>query len=383
MDDALDQVPSSQAAPLAVALLNYNGDEFVRRCVHSLQRQTVLPQRILYIDNGSRVFDEVSVRAVFGPRFEDRLGVLRIEKNAGYAGGFNAGLSRVMDDATSPGWVMTLSNDTELDPRFFERLLPLLQDRREAAPGKIGMLAPKVRAMDARDVLDGTGLAICLDGMSTARGQNEIDRGQYDRLPDVLAPNGVAALYRVEMLREVGFLDEDFGFYCEDTDLGLRGWLAGWDCRFVPESIVYHQRSSTIGMKNLGKLFAVERNHYWVALKNFPAPLLVLSPFLTVYRFALQAVAVFSRRGQGAVFGAELGLFRLVAVTLKGILAAMAGAPRMTRKRWRQFRVQRRSLGEVMLILWMKRLRFHDLILRSAPGATPAKGHVEHGKLRA
>src|SRR3990172_4493547 len=111
------------------------------------------------------------------------------------------------------------------------------------------------------------------------------------------------------MLRKVGLLDEDFGFYCEDTDLGLRSWLAGWDCRFVPESIVYHQRSSTIGMKNLGKLYAVERNHYWVALKNFPAPLFVLSPFLAIYRFALQAVVVFSRRGQGAVFGAELGLF--------------------------------------------------------------------------
>ncbi len=382
MDDSYGTGSSSKAAPLTVALLNYNGDEFVGRCVRSFQRQTVLPQRILYIDNGSRVFGEASVRAIFGQRLENRLGVLRIEKNAGHAGGFNAGLARVIDDANSPGWVMTLSNDTELDPRFFERLLPHLQDRREASQVKIGMLAPKVRAMDARDVLDGTGLAICLDGMSTARGQNEIDRGQYDRLPDVLAPNGVAAVYRVEMLRAVGLLDEDFGFYCEDTDLGLRGWLAGWDCRFVPGSIVYHQRSSTIGMKNLGKLYAVERNHYWVALKNFPAPLLVLSPFLALYRFALQAAAVFSRRGQGAVFGAELGLFRLVAVTLKGILAAAAGAPKMTRKRWRQFRVQRRPLCEVMLILWMKRLSFHDLILKSAPGAATQQRQAEYGKLR-
>lgn len=383
MEDSAGAAPNSQVAPLTVAILNYNGDEFVSRCVGSLQGQTVLPRRILYIDNGSDRFEEASVRALFGPRFEDRLGILRIDKNAGYAGGFNAGLARILAEDSMPDWVMTLSNDTELDPGFFEKLLPHLQDRRESSFGKIGMLAPKVRAMDARDVLDGTGLAVCLDGMSTARGQNETDHGQYDRLSDVLAPNGVAAVYRVEMLREVGLLDEDFGFYCEDTDLGLRGWLAGWDCRFVAGSIVYHQRSSTIGMKNLGKLRAVERNHYWVALKSFPAPLLMLLPIFTLYRFALQAIAVCLRRGQGAVFGTELGLFRLAVATLRGILAAMAGAPKMTRKRWRQFRLQRRSLREVMLILWMKRLRFHDLILKSAPGATPAKGQVEHGKLRA
>src|SRR5581483_6536670 len=101
-------------------------------------------------------------------------------------------------------------------------------------------------------------------------------------------PSGVSALYRCAMLKEVGLMDEKFESYCEDTDLGLRAWLAGWDAEFLPKCIVYHVRSATLGRYSLKKLYLVERNHYWVALKSFPLVLLFLNPFLSVYRFFLQ-----------------------------------------------------------------------------------------------
>ena len=51
-----------------------------------------------------------------------------------------------------------------------------------------------------------------------------------------LLPSGSAALYRRDMLDEIGLFDESFFLYCEDTDLGLRARWAGWECLYVPEA---------------------------------------------------------------------------------------------------------------------------------------------------
>ena len=53
-------------------------------------------------------------------------------------------------------------------------------------------------------------------------------RPQWLESGDALLPSGCAALYRRELLDDVGLFDEDFFLYCEDTDLGLRAVWAGW-----------------------------------------------------------------------------------------------------------------------------------------------------------
>ena len=56
-----------------------------------------------------------------------------------------------------------------------------------------------------------------------------------------------AALYRRAMLDDIGFLDGDFFFNDEDTDLNFRAQLGGWKCTYVPNAIVYHKVNATIG----------------------------------------------------------------------------------------------------------------------------------------
>ena len=64
--------------------------------------------------------------------------------------------------------------------------------------------------------------------------------GWAARLPDLRCPNwsfgacGAAVLCRRRMVEEIGFLDEDFFLYDEDTDLNFRAQLAGWKCSYVP-----------------------------------------------------------------------------------------------------------------------------------------------------
>ena len=56
-----------------------------------------------------------------------------------------------------------------------------------------------------------------------------------------------AALYRTEMLRDIGLFDEGFFLLYEDVDLSFRAQLRGYKCIYVPEAVVYHVGSGSIG----------------------------------------------------------------------------------------------------------------------------------------
>lgn len=340
---------------VAVVLLNYDGKEILDNCISSLRAQSELPTHVLIVDNGSAYYDESSLRARLGSQYEKIVSTHRIESNCGYVGGMNQGITRLLSSHQIE-WIMTLSNDTELDPKFFENLT--FHD----IPKNTGMLAPKVRAMQPRDRLDGAGICLCLDGMSTARGQRETDYSQYDKDPHILMPNGVAAIYRTKMLHEIGLMDESFWAYCEDTDLGLRGWLAGWDCQFLPKCIVYHVRSATLGEHSLKKLYLIERNHYWVAIKNFPRIFLFLNPLFSLYRYFIQVYAIFTEQGQGNGYGKQYSAFSLGLTTTRGIVAAFFGAPSALQKRVQLRQLRRRSKREIYAQFWRGRLRFTELI---------------------
>jgi GT2 family glycosyltransferase len=78
----------------------------------------------------------------------------------------------------------------------------------------------------------------------------------------------------------LGGFDARFFMYLEDTDLSLRAALAGYHCRFVPESVVYHHYVVRVGA---AKTFHLERNRYLMLLKCYQAAtLLLLLPALAL-----------------------------------------------------------------------------------------------------
>jgi GT2 family glycosyltransferase len=77
------------------------------------------------------------------------------------------------------------------------------------------------------------------------------------------------------MLDEIGFLDEDFFLYNEDTDLSFRAQLAGWKCVYVPTAIVYHKSHATSGRLSDLHVYHHTRNLEFVWIKNMPAWLML------------------------------------------------------------------------------------------------------------
>jgi GT2 family glycosyltransferase len=205
--------------------------------------------------------------------------------------GFGAAINQGIRASESP-YIATLNDDAVAQPGWLEALTRAIAERPE-----IGMCASQVVLVEGEGLLDSAGMLVSLDGSSKQCGHREPPEN-FGRRKHALLPSGCAALYKREMLDEIGAFDESFFLYCEDTDLGLRARWAAWECVYVPDATVEHRYSHSAGAASALKAYYVERNRLYLLVKNFPARMLWAAPFHSLARYFWHAV--YSRRGQGA-----------------------------------------------------------------------------------
>src|SRR6185295_8132750 len=142
------------------------------------------------------------------------------------------------------------------------------------------------------------------------RGSGQIDHGQFNKLEEVLWPDGCAALYRKEMLDQIGGFDEDLFAYGDDAELGMRARVAGWGCLYVPTAVVRHHRGATLGVLSSRRLELIERNRVLLAVKHFPISLLWLNFGYFLLRLGAGGWAALKGKGEVGRFPGASGKAR-------------------------------------------------------------------------
>lgn len=360
--------PDRSRRLVSVVVVNYGRAELLRACLKSLLAQTWPRLEILVVDNGSQ---DHSLDVVFS--FANRgVRLLPLTENRGFAAAVNQGVRRARGEL-----VALLNNDAVASPEWIEQLVSGV-----GASPDVGMCASKI-LFHGSDVIDKAGHLIFPDGQNRGRGTGERDRGQYDVTQEVLAADGCAALYRKEVLEQAGGFDERFFAYAEDADLGLRARRLGWRCLYVPEAVVHHHHSSTLGPYSPRKIYWVERNRLWLALKNFPLPLLLLNPLFSGYRLVWNLSAALLRRGAAGNFRSGNSLWVLLRVQVRAYRDALAGAGPMLRAR-RRIR-STRKIGDLEFYRHLFRFRISAYRLafqerrRGAASSPPPRSGVVPG----
>lgn len=297
---------------VTVAIPTLGAGTALAACLESLRRQTFQDFEIIVIDNTGqhRVPQSSGVQLISN------------EQNVG----FGAAINQAFRQSNAP-YLASLNDDTVADPQWLGELVQAMQQRPE-----IGMCAPCITlAADGR--MDSAGMLMCPDGSSKQRGHLQPESA-YNRGQEILLPSGCAALYRREMLDEIGLFDEDFFLYCEDTDLGLRARWAAWECLYVPDAKVDHRYSHSAGKASSLKAYYVERNRLFVAVKNFPLRMLCAAPFYACARYFWHVWYALRGQGASAAFlesgNSGLNLFQYV---LRAHLELLTHWPREWRKR--------------------------------------------------
>lgn len=302
---------------VSVVLVNWNGLPVIESCLESILCQTYRPLEVIVVDNGSEDGSPDLVRERF-----PRVRLIVNKKNVGFGGGNNIGIK-----ASRGRYIMILNNDTRLDPGCIDRLMHSLERDRRFGAG-----VPKILLDNEDNRIDAAGIVVYPDGLSIGRGRMESGE-RYDEETEVFCASGCAALFRREMLDDIGLFDEDFFAYAEDTDLGWRARLAGWKAYYVPRAIVYHHHSKKFGTYSARKAFLVERNRTWVAWKNFPLPILCLWPYYTLLRYAYQGFGALAHKGASGKFARESSLFLLIPIAIGACLSGLKGLRMVLGKR--------------------------------------------------
>lgn len=243
---------------LSIIVVNLNGQRLLLDCLGSLSRQTYTNREIILVDNGSA---DSSVRYV-EERFPS-VKIIELRENTGFTGGNVQGLK-----AAGGEFVALVNNDTQVDDHWLENLLePMLED------STIGICASKLLFEDGRGI-NSAGDGLTTAGVGLNRGLGK-DGTLFSDSEFVFGACGAAVLYRRRMLDEIGFLDDDFFLYDEDTDLNFRAQLAGWKCAYVPTAIVYHKSNATSQRLSDLHVYYHSRNLEFVWLKNMPSSLML------------------------------------------------------------------------------------------------------------
>lgn len=300
------QLPISDLQPLvSIIIVNWNGAQHLPVCLNALRRQTYRTFEVILVDNASR---DNSLDLV--TKNYPEVKVIALSHNRGFTGGNNAGLRAARGEI-----VALLNNDTEADEHWLAEVTAAFERHPEA-----GSVASKMKLFDRRDTFHTAGDFYRMDGLPGNRGVWEVDRGQYDREEYVFSACGGSAAYRRAVLDQIGLLDEDFFFSCEDVDLGWRAQLAGWRCVYAPRAVVYHKLKATGG--GVTASYYDGRNFIWIIAKNYPSSLWQLNRGLILRRqWSLFVEALRAWRGAAA------------RARIRGMLAGLIGLPRMRRKR--------------------------------------------------
>lgn len=292
---------------VTVIIPHWNGEDFLRRCLLSLQKTTYPQMDVLVVDNHSTDASVEMIQTGF-----PEVGLIQNEVNLGFVGGCNLGIER----SASPFFVL-LNNDTEVTPEWLDAPVRMMLENSQLAG-----VQPKLRSLQNREYFDycgGAGGELDIFGYPVTWGRVfehiEKDTGQYNRPRSIFWATGAACVIRRTAVEHVGVLDNSFFAHMEEIDLFWRFHLAGYQVGYCPDSVVYHYNGGTLGQEKLMKMVLNHRNSQIMLLKNYRFHTLV---WLYPVRMLLEGLTAI-----GSLVRGDLKRSAAVIIAFAGVLKRM------------------------------------------------------------
>ena len=204
----------------------YNNRKDIKRCFTTLERYTESYNNVILIDNNSNVKTIKTIVRYKSILKKGNFIFQRNSKNLGYAYALNQGIkisiSRYLifanlDIAFTEGWLQPLIHELKKDEVAF-------------VGGKI---------LDRHKRLNSCGIG-GTEKNRYHRGWGEKDRGQYDKIEEVISVSGALFGSKREIFDKIGFFDENFFLYFEETEMHIRARRAGYKIIYTPYSRIIH-----------------------------------------------------------------------------------------------------------------------------------------------
>lgn len=267
---------------VAVAILNWNGEKFLRQFLPSVVAFSEDLADIVVIDNASSDGSIALLKSDY-----PQVTIVELPVNYGFAGGYNHGLKSLQHEI-----IVLLNSDVEVTPNWIAPVLKYMDSQS-------GMVAcqPKILDFHRREYFEYAGAAggfIDKDAYAFCAGRMffsfEKDEGQFTQNAEVFWASGASLFIQREAWVEVGGLDEDFFAHMEEIDLCWRLKNRGYKIGSCRESKVYHYGGGTLNRLSPFKTYLNFRNNLYMIVKNYRGANLFLK---SIRRMTLDGIAAF------------------------------------------------------------------------------------------
>ena len=271
---------------VTIIVLNWNGKDLTLKCLESLNELNYTNCSILVADNNSSDDSVESINEKY-PNVE----ILELDYNYGYAGGNNRAFNSLNDDASE--FVIFLNNDTVVDKDFISPLIdPLLSNN------NIYQTVPKIYYQNNPKLIWYAGGNVNLwTGAISHQGIRQYDNRKFNLKGLTKYATGCCFCMRYSDFKKIGGFDESFPMYSEDVDLSLSIRREGNEVWYIPESIIWHKVSASIGgsfsfsknkrkLKGLFLLFKKHANPFQYIT------IILLSPLQLLFQFINLVIAI-------------------------------------------------------------------------------------------
>ncbi|WP_424961242.1 glycosyltransferase family 2 protein [Ekhidna sp.] len=308
----------------AVVILNYNGRTYLEKFLPGVIEHS--GKSDIYVADNASTDDSVEYLKHAFPQVK----LIILEKNYGFAGGYNEALKSVKAD-----YLLLLNSDVEVTKNWIDPLEQFLDENQMYAACQ-----PKIKDFNHRALFEYAGACggfVDFLGYPFCRGRIfdhlEADSGQYNEPIDIFWSSGACMLIRSKVFLEAGGFDEDFFAHMEEIDLCWRIHSLGYKIKSIPKSVVYHVGGGTLSKTSPFKTYLNFRNGLSLLIKNLPLskllskiPVRILLDWVAAMKFLLEGrprhmIAVFKAHFANLTrLGKNIGKRKLISAAPKSKL---------------------------------------------------------------
>jgi GT2 family glycosyltransferase len=252
---------SGEMTELSIIIVNWNTKEYLVRCLRSVfETEKQDSWEVFVIDNGSGDGSGEEVKKAF-----PFVHLIQNEKNLGFAQAVNQGLKN-----SSGRYILLLNPDTRVKSGAIDRLVAFLDAQPDAGIAGAQLLntdGSKQNSMAnfpslATELLNKSLLRLLFPKKFPGKRRHNFKPVEVDSVI------GACMMVRRDVVEQVGFLDQDYFLFLEETDWCYRIKKAGWKIYHVPQAEVYHYQGKSAGADKKRARVEYFRSRYHFFKKN-------------------------------------------------------------------------------------------------------------------
>ena len=234
-----------------VIIINFKTSHLMQDLVNSIveNENEIL---ILIVDNAStgETYNELKLIK------DDRVRILRSEKNLGFTGGLNYALNHTKTELPGFKYFFLINPDAFSSPNLISDLTRIIKSNIDAA-----CISPQILYPNGAPWYSGARIDYKNGEVSTSV---RIEKGDENKCFEVDAFCGCAALFDMDKVIEVGMFNEDLFMYYDEVDFSIRLKKRRYKILYTPYHKVFHDVSYTTKDINYLKTYYITRNKFIV-----------------------------------------------------------------------------------------------------------------------